>query len=224
MYALLEQLVSQHHEELERTNARIALAWCTSWKSDVDGPKTIGKCKRASDLDRELAEFDFIILLDKDFWIVATEKQRAALVDHELCHAAVKYDADGEPIRDERGRQVFRTRRHDLEEFSDIAARHGCYKRDLEQFAKALDRARAQTGTGWVGYASLSARLEHAGLHVPIDRILDWSEGERRQALEWCNIRREIQKASTGGAVVPPAPVHVLSAVVPQSLLEQQGA
>jgi hypothetical protein len=223
-YALLERLVAEHHEELAHTNARIAVAWCTSWKSDVDGRVTIGKCKKASDLDRELAAFDFIILLSKDFWIVASEKQRAALVDHELMHAAVKYDADGEPVRDERGRQVFRTRKHDLEEFSDIAARHGCYKRDLEQFARALDRARAQTGTGWIGYSSLSARLEYAGLRIPVDRIVEWSESERRQALEWVNLRRELQQASSGGAPVPPAPAFVLAAVVQPSVLEQTGA
>jgi hypothetical protein len=48
MYALLAQLVRAHHDDLHRTNARIALAWATGWKSDVDGRVTIGRCKRAS--------------------------------------------------------------------------------------------------------------------------------------------------------------------------------
>ncbi|MEO7272059.1 MAG: hypothetical protein ABI211_08640, partial [Vicinamibacterales bacterium] len=54
LYALLADLIELHHEDLYRTDARIALAWCTSWKPDVDGRVTLGKCKKASDLDREL--------------------------------------------------------------------------------------------------------------------------------------------------------------------------
>jgi hypothetical protein len=53
VYRLLRELVGAHHEHLK--DARIALAWCTSWRPDVDGRVTLGKCRRASDLDRELA-------------------------------------------------------------------------------------------------------------------------------------------------------------------------
>lgn len=137
MYALLDELVETHHEEL--TEARIALAWNLSWKPDVDGRITIGKCVKASDLDRELALYDFTILLLKGLWCDSrtTDRQRRALLDHELHHCAVKYDKAGEPVIDERGRRVYRLRRHDLEEFTAVVARHGLYKRDLEQFADA---------------------------------------------------------------------------------------
>jgi hypothetical protein len=43
-----------------------------------------------------------------------------------------------EPKYDERGRNVWRVRKHDIEEFQAIVERHGCYKRDLENFAKSL--------------------------------------------------------------------------------------
>src|SRR5437762_245964 len=66
MYALCRQLVAQHHAELR--DARIALAWATAWKPDVDGRLTLGKCKKASDLDRELMAYDFVILLNRHFW------------------------------------------------------------------------------------------------------------------------------------------------------------
>lgn len=138
MYGLLASLVTAHHRDLE--GARIALAWCTSWNPDVDGRVTLGKCKRASELDRELAAFDFIILLRRSFWLDqrVTDAQRTALLDHELCHAAVKLDKHGEPALDARGRVIYRTRKHDLEEFTQIVARHGCYKSDIEAFAHAL--------------------------------------------------------------------------------------
>lgn len=140
MYVLLNELVREYHHELK--DARIALAWCTSWKPDADGRVTLGKCKKASDLDRELASYDFIILLSRLFWRAeaTSDIQRRALLDHELTHAAVKYDDKGDPARDERDRIVYRVRKHDLEEFSDIVARYGTYKRDLETFAAALRR------------------------------------------------------------------------------------
>jgi hypothetical protein len=221
MYELLWWIVRDHHEELLRHSARIALAWCTSWKSDVDGRVTIGKCKKATDLDRELAPYDFVILLSRDFWDRATANQRAALVDHECMHAAVKYDTDGEPVTDARGRIVFRTRKHDLEEFAEVVQRHGTYKRDLEQFARAIDRARVKTGTTWVGFTSLQSRLQLAGLYVPIERIVEWRETQRLQVVEWLNLRRELLEASSGGAAVPPAPDLVLAAVAQPSLVGQ---
>lgn len=138
MYAMLEELVDKHHEDLAQ--ARIALAWNLSWKPDVDGRQQIGKCKKASDLDRELTDFDFVIVLLRDFWEEkgVSDDQCRALLDHELCHGALKLDKDGEPVEDERGRVVYRIRKHDVEEFTEIITRHGCYKRDLEVFAVAL--------------------------------------------------------------------------------------
>ena len=141
-YKLVDQLVKAHHTDLR--DARIALAWCTSWRRDVDGRIKLGQCRRASALDRQLHEFDFVILLQKEFWtnVTVSNEQRTALVDHELCHASVKLDPhNGEPIEDENGRKVYRTRKHDIEEFGEIVERHGLYKRDLEQFAQAILRA-----------------------------------------------------------------------------------
>lgn len=142
MYRLLNELVKEHHDDIR--DARIALAWNISWKPDVDGRVTLGKCKKASDLDRELMAFDFVILLRREFWEdgTVTDAQRAALLDHELCHATVKYSTDNEPVIDERDRKVYRIRKHDIEEFAEIIERHGLYKRDLEWFAAALRRAK----------------------------------------------------------------------------------
>jgi hypothetical protein len=140
VYALLDELVSAHHHDLR--DARIALAWCLSWKPDVDGRVVLGKCKKASDLDRELATFDFVILLRRSFWRndQVTDHQRRALLDHELHHAAVKHDATGEPVYDERGRLVYRVRKHEVEEFTAIVERYGMWTADLERLAIALRR------------------------------------------------------------------------------------
>lgn len=141
IYRLMRELIDAHHDHL--TDARIGLAWCTSWKPDRDGRVTLGKCKKASDLDREFVQFDFIILLKKSFWqdMKVTPDQRRALLDHELCHAGGVYDdRTGEPVYDERGRKTWRIIKHDIEEFASVAERYGTYKRDLEFFYAALNR------------------------------------------------------------------------------------
>jgi hypothetical protein len=74
------------------------------------------------------------------------------VIDHELCHAQVSMDSNGEPKTDENGRTVYRTRKHDIEEFKEVVARHGLYKSDVESFAKAIladaDRPLLQAAEG----------------------------------------------------------------------------
>ncbi len=144
MYAMCDELVEAHHDDV--LNARIALAWALSWKQDVDGIVKLGQMKKASDLDRELHPFDFVCLLNAEWWQNArvTDGQRRALLDHELCHCSVKLDKDGEPLLDAKDRVVYRLRKHDIEEFTQIVERYGCYKRDLERFAAALRRSARQ--------------------------------------------------------------------------------
>lgn len=134
-YALLADARERWHPHL--SEARIVLAWRKNWTSDRDGNLVLGKCQKASDLHRWLAPYDFVILLNQEAWPELTPAQRLALVDHELCHAQVTQGEDGRPKRDEVGRPVFRVRRHDIEEFREIASRHGCYKADLEAFVRA---------------------------------------------------------------------------------------
>lgn len=137
LYELLRDLVRRFHDHLR--NARITLAWCYSWKPDHDGHLTLGKCRKASDLDRQLHDQDFVILLNQQAWFGAgfDDRKRRALLDHELCHADVEVDSDGEPVVNAVGRTVYRIRKHDLEEFQAIVERYGCWKADIAEFAKA---------------------------------------------------------------------------------------
>ena len=126
--------------------AKIALAWRVNFKRDKDGHLVLGKCVKSTDLHKEFHPYDFVILLNREVWDSGefTDEQKAALMDHELCHAAASEDKDGHPKYDERGRRVFRVREHDIEEFQAIVHRHGCYKKDLEAFAQTLlDRRNA---------------------------------------------------------------------------------
>lgn len=137
--SLLEEIVSEYHGEL--MDAHIALAWQKSIKADVDGRLVLGKCVKATDLQKEFMPYDFVILLNEEVWRNPefTIEKKKALLDHELCHAAPALDAEtDEQKEDERGRPVWRIRKHDIEEFREIVQRHGCYKGDLEKFAEAL--------------------------------------------------------------------------------------
>lgn len=135
-YRIMEELIPAHHDHL--AEAKIAIAWNLSWKADVDLHLTLGKCKKSSDLDRELHDYDFVILLNQQVWNTAefTERHRRALIDHELCHAAVALDDNDDMKRDAAGRIIYRIRKHDVEEFAEIIQRNGLWKSDLEAFAK----------------------------------------------------------------------------------------
>jgi hypothetical protein len=217
-YERLFAIVDAHHEDLSKTNARIALAWQLGLKPDVDGRLVLGRCRKATDLDRELAPFDFVILLNRDFWQNAkvTNEQRNALLDHELCHAAVAYDTDGDLKRDDRGRYVFRVRKHDLEEFRDVVARHGLYKNDLVDFERALRLANLKTDV-WVGYTKLHEALKTIGVSsITREVIATWSDDERREVMTWAVLRQDAADGRT-------ADVISLSQTVPACLAAALG-
>jgi hypothetical protein len=130
LYALRDRLIATSHPHL--AEARVALAWRWGWTPNRDGRLTLGQCRKASGLDRELHQYDIVILLNGEAWADLSGQQREAVLDHELCHAAVDEDEGGEPRRDTRGRVVYRVRGHDL------------YRADLESFAAVCARARQE--------------------------------------------------------------------------------
>lgn len=138
---LLTRAVAEWHPEL--TKARFALVWVLNLEPDQDGRLVLGKAKRASDCDRELADHDLIVFLNRDAWTDLSEAQRLALIDHELSHFTLVLDEDGDPRKDDRGRLCFRMVKHDLGEFRSVVKRHGCYLSDIEAFAAAIAESKA---------------------------------------------------------------------------------
>lgn len=138
-YRLLTRAINKWHDEL--LEARIVLAWRCNWEHNSDGHLVLGMCVRASELQKELAAYDFVILLNREVWEATdfTHDKKMALLDHELCHAAPSIsEDDGAQKLDSKGRLQWRIRQHDIEEFRGVVERHGCYKADLERFATAL--------------------------------------------------------------------------------------
>jgi hypothetical protein len=145
-YGYIDDLVAGPHDDLK--DAKIAVAWMLDVKPDRDGHLCLGRCKKATDLDREFREFDFVVLLNSSAWKSLKNKQRLALVDHELCHAAVATDKNGDPIRDERDRLCWRIRRHDIEEFTGVVKRHGCYLNDVAELVRVAQEQPLFAGDG----------------------------------------------------------------------------
>jgi hypothetical protein len=167
-YELLAEIRAEHH--FDTAEAKIALAWRKGTKPDVDGHLVLGRCVKQSDLARELVDYDFVIVLNREVWEDPEfdREKKLALLDHELCHAARVVDDDGEKKVDTKGRPVWRVRGHDIEEFIEIVNRRGCWKRDLEKFGEAILQKKK---TPLITPSAKSAIAEDPKLLGALDRL-----------------------------------------------------
>jgi len=85
---------------------------------------------------------DFILTLDLEFWDTASERQREALVFHELMHCTQARDKEGELRFDSEGLPVWAIRPHDIEEFNEVVRRYGAWKEDVAAFIAAATERR----------------------------------------------------------------------------------
>jgi hypothetical protein len=169
-YRIMEAIIATDRKDL--AHLKIGIAWHTGWRQDADGVKTHGKCLKRSDLDRSLDGYDAMIVLNEKSWLAFGEEDKLRLITHELEHIQIASDKNGEPLIDDKGRQVIRLRRHDVADFACIIARFGlppCLSdvqihdadRPLLQFAEAKDRVTAETnlpaGPGEPGQAKKDA-------------------------------------------------------------------
>ncbi len=138
---VLLRLIREHHQHLEE--ARIGLAWRKELKPDVDGRVSAGQTNICSDLDREKAPYDVVVVLNKTAWEDWSADAREAVLDHFLCRVQIRKDREGEPRRDERGRLCYRKRKPEVVEFVEIIERHGAYTADHQAYAAACASKRA---------------------------------------------------------------------------------
>ncbi|MCU0918200.1 MAG: hypothetical protein MUC88_27095 [Planctomycetes bacterium] len=122
-YDVLDALVAEARPDL--VQLKIVLCWKSGWTVDQDGQLKVGKCCKPNEVSRALAQFDLVILLNEEIWPQLTSLQKEELLFHELCHAVVVLDKNGDEKRDEAGRPCLRCRRHDIEEFHAVRERYG---------------------------------------------------------------------------------------------------
>jgi len=128
----------EYPEHTELKGAKILCAWMLGLKKDRDGHLVLGKAYRPSELERIRDGVDLIVKLNQAAWRELSERQRLALLDHELSHFATVPGPDGVgEAKDSHGRTRYRIRRHDIEDFRAVVKRHGSYKEDLRSFVDA---------------------------------------------------------------------------------------
>lgn len=130
------RLIKAHHTHL--SDVRIDYVFRSKASKDK-GKVVLGKARKmgglnawlATDVDERAVEPDefFVIELAEDEWAGLSDKQRVALVDHELSHCVVSFDnKDEEP--------KLGIAPHDLEEFVEVVRRHGLWKQDVADLVK----------------------------------------------------------------------------------------
>jgi len=78
----------------------------------------------AGDPTEEEVEPFFCMVITLPVWEQLPDKHKLALVDHELCHAAME-------------EEKLKVVPHDLEEFSAVVERHGLWRKDIQDFITA---------------------------------------------------------------------------------------
>lgn len=96
-----------------------------------------------SERDRAAGMCDAQIILDQSSYRRMTEKQRDALIDHELHHFEVMPDKSGAPRMDTNERPRLRIRKHDHQFgwFDTIAERHGEHSVEVKQARQLVDES-----------------------------------------------------------------------------------
>lgn len=92
--------------------------------------------------DRALGISDATIVIDRAGWLALSQRQRDALVDHELTHLARKVDKDtGEMVFDALDRPVLKMKKHDHQYgwFDEVAQRHGEASPEVRQARRLME-------------------------------------------------------------------------------------
>lgn len=113
----------------------IAIAFLLNTKafdpaSDEAKHDAIAKCIKAPTLWHDLTGYDVAIWVRAYFWERFDPTSREALMAHELLHLDVEYDDDGEV--------KLAIRKHDLEEFDDVARHFGAALPGIAEFNRAF--------------------------------------------------------------------------------------
>lgn len=142
-YEILEKMRG-NYPDIDK--ARIKLVWGKGWSEDQDGNPKLGECVKLPELYMRMTGADFVILLPYELWTglekASAEKARALremIMDHHLAHCMPVIDSlTGHQKEDEARTLLWRRRAHDVEEFVDVARRHGPLLPRLRELREAL--------------------------------------------------------------------------------------
>jgi hypothetical protein len=120
-----KRLISDHHPEA--ANAKICFLFRKRHTS-MNGHVRAGSCSKQSLREKLLHGFDYVIQLAWDLWVMFDERQREALMLHEICH--IFKDGEASPS--------WKIEGHNVEEFSKVIEVYGLWEPNLEAMAAAV--------------------------------------------------------------------------------------
>lgn len=121
--AIAEMIMPTLHQELSSASIKYLFKETLGNKDHV----VLAKARKASAQLSFLVDCDFVITFNWSAWIKLSGTQKVALVDHELCHC----ERDPETW-------LWKSRKHDVEEFGEIVKRWGLWQQDLQAFRGAI--------------------------------------------------------------------------------------
>ena len=124
---VMRDVLNEYHAHLR--NANIVCLF-TSKPKKRSGKIRIASCEAVNETYNYLTEADFIITVFDKAWERLADKEKRYVLDHELCHAFVGENKNGEP--------VYKVIPHDLEEFNELVERYGLMQRELAPLLEDL--------------------------------------------------------------------------------------
>ena len=111
---IAKDLIPKHHSHLKNQPIMfLFVRYMSDW----------ARMNLRSEKERFISGYHFLMEVNHKKWAELSDKQRIALVDHELCHAGID-GKSGDPMLID----------HDVEEFGEIVKRHGLWRDDVKHF------------------------------------------------------------------------------------------
>lgn len=129
---IADRLIPKFHPYISTAKIRFL---CRNKASMKAKEKVPGYVKKASPIEKHLAggECDYIMVVALDVWNDLNETARTALIDHLLAHCVGTED-------EKTGEIKYSIRPPQVQEFPEIAMRHGRWNDHLSELATVLDR------------------------------------------------------------------------------------
>jgi hypothetical protein len=123
-----EVLISKHHSELGSARFLYIFRSKASKKGGIPVP---GKVRKLGGWTQFALESDFMMEIGLDMWNNMHANQRSALIDHLLSHCVGEED-------ERTGDMKWKTRPPEVQEFPEVAERHGAWNNPLIDIQKVL--------------------------------------------------------------------------------------
>lgn len=131
------KLIAKYHHDLASANI---VYLCRNKSSKAGGKPVPGNVKKASPMEKHIArsyfdageEPDFFITVALDVWNDLQPNQRMALVDHLLTRCQAVED-------EQTGEMKYTIRSPQVQEFAEVAERHGRWNDDLVELGRCLE-------------------------------------------------------------------------------------